>query len=95
MLFRSRCRVLEREIADLLPSRASDSPREEQDNMFELRRRVHPLADRVDALHIESKGRLPFVWHARGLAHHALREWGEAERWEERGGVEKCVVGDV
>ncbi|MBW2271601.1 MAG: hypothetical protein JRH16_23885, partial [Deltaproteobacteria bacterium] len=53
--FAERCRVLERELADLLPSRPSESPREERDSMSELRRRVHPLADRVDALLIESK----------------------------------------
>jgi hypothetical protein len=78
--FAERCRVLEREIADLPPSLADASLREDQDNMSELHSRVRPLADRVDALLIESKGRLPFVWHARGLAHHALREWGDAER---------------
>ena len=78
--FAERCRVLEREIADLLPSLANASLREDHDNMSELRNRVHPLADRVDALLIECKGRFPFVWHARGLAHHALHQWTDAER---------------
>jgi len=78
--FTERCRVLEREISDLLPCLADASLREDHDSMSELRRRARTLADRVDALLAESKGRFPFVWHARGLAHHALRQWADAER---------------